>query len=364
MSKASKDLVRTIVPVHRVAGNYLNQMVSEYGIGLLRGTVRALNERNPDALAKLTPEEADKTMRLLQRGVVGALYMALAGSGIAKFGGFYKRGRKDEVKPQDVKIGNVTIPHWALHSPPDELAQLTASMKQEWDEGKAQDKTKSQRLWSGIARSGKGVAGQAPFINELTSLTDSLENGDTLSGWAGRFVASRTEPQILQEIAKTTDKFQGQDVKRKPQGFADAMKMGVPVLRQTVPISKVFGARPTKASNEVQRLGVDIQGVSREQDESPRDFALRQSRVNPYIRRVLESVVNSPEYDKASDQDKTEWLKQAAAGGRRAGEANEPEKPEKPEKKEFPVPEVPISRSRSPFANRFKNKVSQNSLSA
>ncbi len=374
MGKASKDIVRTIVPVHRVAGNYLNQMISEYGIGLFRGTVRALRERNPEALEKLTPEEAEKTMRLIQRGSLGVLYMALAASGISgvKFGGFYKRGRKDEVAPQDVKVGGVTIPHWALHSPPDELAQLTASIKQEWDEGKTKDKTASQRLWSGAARGGKGVTDQVPFVNELTKVTDSLENGDSLSGWAGRFVASRVEPQVIQEIAKTSDK----DVKRKPRGFTDALKMGIPGLRQTVPISPVFGSKATKASSEVQRLDLDVKGISKKPDESPKEFEERQQRINPYIRKTIEAIVDMPKYQKETDANKTEWLKQGIDAARKEGEAQEKEKPKKEkEKKEFPIPAVKIQKSsaldkvrfsapRGSFADSFKKKLSQNSLSA
>ena len=45
------------------------------------------------------------------------------------------------------------------------------------------------------------------------------------------FVASRIEPQILQEIARATDKAD----KRGPKSFTDALQMGVPGLRQNVP---------------------------------------------------------------------------------------------------------------------------------
>jgi hypothetical protein len=365
MGLESKDLVRTIVPVHRVAGNYLNQMISEYGMGLFRGAVRAIRERNPDVLEKLTPEEAEKTMRLLQRGSLGAVYMAVAASGIGgvTFGGFYKRGRKDEVKPQDVKVGRVTIPHWALHSPPDELAQLAASMKQEWQEGKAKDKTASQRLWSGVARSGKGIADQTPFVNELTKVTDSLENGDSLADWAGRFVASRVEPQIVQEVAKSTDKYEAQDIKRKPKGFTDALKMGLPGARQTVSISPVFGSKATKASSEIQRLDVTLEGVKKKPDETPKEFAERQPLVNGYTRRALEREVANTGYQRDSDENKVERLKQVKAAAEKEGQAAYDAIPRAPkynkkQKQTFTVPSgKPQASLRSPWLpprNPFK----------
>lgn len=235
MQQSSRDLIRTIVPVHRVAGNYLSQMVGDYGLGVFRGAVRALHERNPEVLKNMTPAEADKTMRLLQRGSLGLVYLAIAGTPIGaalglQFGGFYKRGRKDEVKPQDVKIGPATISHTFLHSPPDELAQLGASMLQEWRENP--DKSAAGRLASGAARSGLGVLEQTPFVNDVTEIPGALQSGDSLSNYLGRELASRMEPQILRDVASSTD-----TQKRQPKGLGDQFRMGIPGLRQQVPIN-------------------------------------------------------------------------------------------------------------------------------
>lgn len=237
MSDEARSITKILVPVEKVPSNYLSQTIGDYGFGIVRGAIRALKARNPDLLQKMTPEEADKTMRLLKRGSLGAVYAALAASGVVKLGGYYtkqKAGDEREVEPMDAKIGPVTISHTWLHSPPTEIAQLAATLKQE------------SKLSSGVARGAKGLAEQTPFLNQYTRIIDSFRSGDALETQVGDIVASWVEPQLMKELARTIDRedaqgnktrnpLKGEQVKRKAVGFASKLKEGIPIVREGLP---------------------------------------------------------------------------------------------------------------------------------
>lgn len=341
MSKEGQDVSRIAVPVERVPSNYLfGQLIGEYGLGLPRGLARGaaseirlrsalrkavkdttthymdgtlveaakeLERRNPDLMGRLTPEAADKTMRLLKRGSVGLVYMALgaAGGGKLAFGGYFGgAGDKNEVKPGDVKIGPVTIPHWALHSPPNELAQFTFTMKREIQSQVAKNKGQGfgQRLRTGLATGIKGTAQQVPFLNEYVDAVSSLKNGESMSTAMGKWLASRVEPQIMQELARATDKEETETARRKPKGFTEAMKMGVPGLRQTIPVDKSRDKALAKQSLvDRLRAGQDID----------LDSAVDEGKITKADRRVIEkqgamtpfqSAFNNAHPDKALDR--------------------------------------------------------------
>lgn len=290
LTKEGNDISRIAVPVERVPSNYLfSHLIGEFGLGLPRGLVRGarseiqlrsalrkavadtsahymdgtlseaakeLERRNPDLMGRLTPEEADKTLRLLKRGTVGLMYMTLgalggAGTGKAALGGYYGgAGDKQDVKPMDVKIGPVTIPHYLLHSAPNELAQFTSTVKREIQSQVANNKmvSGSSRAKTGVVTGIKGVAQQVPFLNEYVDAVKSLKDGDSASIQAGKWLAARIEPQIMQELAKATDRESSDTARRKPEGFTDALKLGVPGLRQSVPINEKAKVASEKAA--------------------------------------------------------------------------------------------------------------------
>lgn len=370
LSKEGQDVSRIFVPVERVPSNYLfGQLIGEYGLGLPRGIARGiasevrlrravaetsthnmdativeaakeLERRNPDLMGKLSPEAADKTMRLLKRGSVGLIYMALgglsgAGAGKVALGGYYGgAGDKNEVKPGDVKVGPVTIPHWALHSPPNELAQFTSTLKREIQSQVAQNKDQSlgQRVRTGLATGAKGTAQQVPFLNEYVDAVSSLKNGETMSTQMGKWLAARVEPQIMQELAKATDKEETEIARRRPKGFTQAMEMGVPGLRQQVPfnISPVFNNQPSKGSDEMKRLGVNVKGVIIQPDETPDEYEQRRRTVNYNIQQQTDALVSSSAYDKMSEKDKAEAIRKIPEQVADAYRRTQPRKAAKP----------------------------------
>lgn len=254
-SDSARSISRIFQPVRRVPPNYLIQTIAEYGIGIERGVIRGLLERNPERLAKMTPAEVDKTMRLLKRGTVGLLYeIAAATAGSAVFGGYYKRGRKDEKDkphPGDIKIGSVTIPHLLAHDPTNELAQVVATVRRNMDDAAKANKTKPKAeresmgtaAIGGVFTAGKGLARQVPFWGQGMEAYDAAESDKSAEKFLGRLVTAWLEPQIIRETGQMIDRqnatgkktrlpWEGESVKRNPQTFGETLQEGIPFARE------------------------------------------------------------------------------------------------------------------------------------
>lgn len=275
--RLGRDAFKVGVPVSKVPSNYLSQAVGEYGLGLPRGlyraspeiqsrvakvidgygpevmkrAARALRERNPGLMEKMTPEEADKTMRLLKRGTLGAVYVGLASLGLVKGGGFYSGQRKkDDIVAGDVEVGGFTIPHWAMHSPPAETAQFAATIKRDIQDAVKHHKSIPGGVAKGVWHGGKGLADQVPFLSQWVRLTDrsNFTTGEGALKAIGEQIASRVEPQIMKELAEATDReknghattipWKGDKVERKVGGFTGPFIIRVPVARQTLKIDR------------------------------------------------------------------------------------------------------------------------------
>lgn len=261
-SDSARSISRIFQPVRKVPPNYLIQTIGEYGVGIERGVWRALRARNPDVLESMTHAEADKTMRLLKRGTVGLLYEIAAGTaGAAVFGGYYKRGRKEEEgKPKhgDIKLGPVNISHLFLHDPTDELGQVVATVRREMDDAAKNNKGKASKDWTSPARAmiggtftaGKGLARQLPFWGQGMQAYDAAESSKSAENFLGQIVASWVEPQLIREFGQVIDRqkngqktrllWQGEQIKRSPQTFGERMQEGVPFWREKLPTKQPF----------------------------------------------------------------------------------------------------------------------------
>ncbi len=160
-----------------------------------------------------------------------------------------------------------------------------------------------------------GVSEQVPFFSEVTRINDSLRSGDSLADWAGRFAASRMEPQIMQDLARFTDKQETDVVKRRPKGVFQNLLMGVPGKygRGSLPLSVAplykGATERTAATDELQDLGYFPKGAMIRPDETKVDFQKRETIENKLIKRTLETAIRSSDYRHMSRADRLEYLK-------------------------------------------------------
>lgn len=216
-----------LMPVVKIPSNFLSEFTS-YTAGAL-ALHKLVFKRGMESL---TPEEKDYIARNLKKQTVGLAILALGyfGQGIGvQAGGYYDK--KHQPKAGDPAFGGlqlfgVNIPRVFVHSPQLELLQLGATLRRYHDSTRRSDSAGHATLTVG-----EGIAEQVPLFSAATNVVHALDSPKAVSVFVGKEAASFTEPGFVQDIAKWTDP----EDKRKPQGFVDALKVGIPELRETVP---------------------------------------------------------------------------------------------------------------------------------
>lgn len=224
------------LPIVKVPSNIVGEIM-ETAVGSVTGSVRLANAYRK-GVENLKPEEADIILRQLKKGSLGAAVLALGFFNADSVGGFYQRNQKrpeDEVQPKEVKIGDATIPALYLHAPLPEALQIGATIRRVADSKLRKKDTDTQGIPAGIMAGALGVVEEVPFVKEMTEL-DRFFSDTQRSQYLNELGRARLVPQILQQIARATDKNEyGEKVKRKPGTFLEGIESGIPGLRQNVP---------------------------------------------------------------------------------------------------------------------------------
>lgn len=346
-AKATAKVGKFMLPIVRVPVNVASETLN-YSLGVPRAAAEHMWRTWRGTMENLSPEKADNIMRAYKKGGVGLAMMAYAFMNPEQFGGYYQphdKRKPNEPKPGEIMFFGRRIPKVLTHIPILEAAQMAATSRRVFDKLTTKGESKAEALFGGTGAGLKGVAEGIPFYETPARYFTGKEGTQGTAQLLGE-QARGMIPGFVQEAAKVTDKGpSGTPAVRRPSGsfaqrFAQTIESGVPGLRQQVPISNVFGNKVTKASDEVERLSVPMVGAVKGADEPPEDFAKREVLQNANIRTQLENVVALPEYDKASDDDKTKWLKQASQFASQQTQDQLPEKPEKKEERQFPMPQA------------------------
>jgi hypothetical protein len=121
-----------------------------------------------------------------------------------------------------------------------------------------------------------------PFMYSLTDITDALDTHDSgaLLKWIHNMTTSTVDPQLLQQIAKAKDKpgsfpsnYTERPTYRKPESMLDAIKVGIPGLREQVnaPIPQRV-ADMTPEQKVMHRQQVRIASQKKREREHERKF--------------------------------------------------------------------------------------------
>lgn len=241
--------VESVLPIVRVPANYAAQATSS-----AIGSTRALWTLR-HGIEALSPEEADLILRNVKANTLGMAYLYVGYRGAKKIGGYYRQGEhrpEEDVHPQDVRLGETTVPHQVLHAPDTELLQMGATVKRiedawaERDEARGTHRGRSE----GMLRAGVGLAEQVPFLDEAISTTRALESAPA----GEKYLAAYTRgfiPADFQKVARILDE-EGdhtaidwlreiiglkhiEPVRRYPRGYLEGVGMGIPGLRRQAP---------------------------------------------------------------------------------------------------------------------------------
>jgi len=242
LAKGVAKVGKFVFPITRVPVNVVGETLN-YTFGLPRAVVETAVR---GGVKNLTTEQANNVMRAYKKGGVGLAIMTYAFLNPQQFGGYYQKGDKrkeSEPQPGEVMFFGVRIPKWATHIPIIEAGQLAATVRRVWDAQKEKDATPAEAAASGISAGAKGVAAGVPFY-ETPARFFTGQEGPRGAATALGEQARGMIPGFVQEAAQKLDKdAQGKPIRRTPQGtfserFGQTIKLGIPGLRQQVPINR------------------------------------------------------------------------------------------------------------------------------
>lgn len=278
--KATAFIMNFLLPIIKVPTNYAAER-SEYLIGgrkLLKLGGKAISEtiknteqkkgmdRITTAVEKvvegLTPEQADAVMRGFTRNSVGAGLFLIGYFGYENFGGYYRKGQKDrDAKPEDMTIAGIHIPHWAQHiaalgnmqfgATIRRTQEYYAKMDEKLDPG---EEAKGNTFMEGLGLATIGEVSKVPFLETQHQVVEALQTPEGQERWVAELAKSLAIPPDLQKIAKWMDTdLNGDEIKRKPKGFLEVLKMGIPGMRETVgtAFDELMSKRTSPTSDQV-----------------------------------------------------------------------------------------------------------------
>ena len=227
-------------PIVNVPTNFVAEM-AQYSPGSLPWyTVQLFkvltdeNRMGKSAMDNLSMHDMDNIMRGLKKGTVGLALLTIGYALRNSITGYYKPSTKrmaGEPGMGTVTVGGVNIPSWLLENPALETLQLGATMGHVWDH--YQVKGESGGLIAGAAFGARGAAARLPFLEEPGRVMEQTQTPEQTGVWAGQLAGSILEPLGAQQIAQWTDP---EGTARKAKTFTESVEMGVPGLRETVPI--------------------------------------------------------------------------------------------------------------------------------
>lgn len=228
--KVAGKALEYVLPIVKIPTNFVAEAGSYAG-----GGAKALGQLIASkGLKNLSPDEADYIMRNLKKQTIGAALLAMGYYGAHQVGGYYQPGDKQDKnapEPGGMKLFGVNIPKYLVHNPALEMLQMGATVRHIVESKKKGEGT----VGAGTYAAAKGLVGEVPFFDAPSRIAEGLKDAGSASKFAGENVRDAVLPPDLQRYAKQTDP--EKVFKRKPGGFLDAIKTGVPGLREQVPLS-------------------------------------------------------------------------------------------------------------------------------
>ena len=239
-NKAIQSAAKTILPIVKIPTNIVAEAF-QYATGAVTGSARLANAFRR-GVETLKPEEADLIMRELKKGSLGGAVMLLGFLASQSVGGFYQPGQKrdeSDVKPGTIRVFGKDIPQYLLHNPLMEQLQVGSTMARVAGSKLHKRDEDTQGLSAGALASAIGLVEEVPFLTAAAQLHKLFTPNERMD-YLGELARSRAEPQFVQWTAQQMDRekfLPPSEVRsRKPETFSEEMEMGIPGLRENVPL--------------------------------------------------------------------------------------------------------------------------------
>jgi hypothetical protein len=153
------------------------------------------------------------------------------------FGGFYQHEKKKagQMQPETIQLQGLDVPRTVTHFPLVEAAQLGATIRKT---SESVEKWHGKRgLPYGVMAGALGLSEETPYIGNMVDMAKLFWPNDR-EKYLGELAKSSLVPQLLSQTAQATDRDWGgnnQEINRNFKGPIQAVKSGIPGLRQTLP---------------------------------------------------------------------------------------------------------------------------------
>lgn len=222
-------------PIVKVPTNYVGEVTS-YSLGVVKAAFAMRN-----GIKDLEPEKADYIIRNFKKGFIGLGVLALGYFNPQLSGGYhqpFEKRKKDEPEAGQLEFFGVKLPKWMGHIPLIEMLHLGATIRRVHDKYKAKDEMAKD--WAGVRAGALGVIEEVPFFGMPIQIGEASKSEQSGKFFLGQEVKSFLEPRLLQEIAEAHDSdrgfinafITGEHKKRKTKTITDALKSGIPGLRE------------------------------------------------------------------------------------------------------------------------------------
>jgi len=219
-------------------------------------------------------------------------------------------------------------------SPLGNLIGFGARMMKAYRKGEETADTKDDASkWDYVKPALKEVS-NVPILRASQPLAEAAQDPErNFSKVAARYVGMAVPFSGAQrDLAKLLDP----EEYRYPKGFKDTVRQGVPFLRERVDVSRspLFEGvtSSTPATKEVRRLAMRLTGVQIGPEETAEEFEARRKEIAPVMQRAIDTLVETDKYQKLSDEEKRDAIKEAMAAVRASWTRQQPEKREKAER--------------------------------
>jgi hypothetical protein len=216
------------------------------GVIAVRGLIDLISKgESKYGISKLTAAESDAILRNLRKGNVGMALMLGGFFSPNLFGAshYYQKGtdQTEGLEEGEVKFFGMKVPKWLADNPYLVTMKIGSSLRNSFDYYTDQEGVKApQAAVRSFVQTAFAALKETPLLGTPSEAIKSIEGygGDWF--WYSQ-VKATLEPGILQEIAEDTDNrngwynvIMGDRIKRKPESVGEALKTGVPGLRQEV----------------------------------------------------------------------------------------------------------------------------------
>lgn len=238
LKQAGGGTARFLLPIVRIPTNLVARTL-QAAVGFPVGASR-LAYAYAKGIKSLPPEQADLIMRQIKQGSIGGALLLYGYFNASQYGGYYQPGEKR--KPGDLKAGEMklfgfTVPPYLQHHPLLQVSQLGATIYRVQHSFLKQSDKEQQGITEGVMAALLGLAEEVPFGRNIVD-TGKLFQPHERHAYINSQLASAVNPQGLQWLARQMDKRNGEVVARNPKDLPQTIKMGIPVLRKTVPEKK------------------------------------------------------------------------------------------------------------------------------